>query len=111
MINHAFNHLPGIDRDYFWTNRAARNRFDAIHIWHGKKALVAEFIKLDDAKSTAFWKIYDNYEVERKGLGQKRIALLLDYAENFNAMDESKTDELMKIIMNQRTGLGKLIDK
>lgn len=76
-----------------------------------KKALVAEFIKLDDAKSVTFWDLYDKYEVERKALGQNRIALLMDYAEHYDALDDGKTDELMKNIITQRKNIDNLIDK
>ena len=49
-----------------------------------KKALVAEFLKLEAGpKTDAFWKLYDEYETERKALGKERIALLEKYASTY----------------------------
>ena len=49
---------------------------DLIQAAYGKdkKAIVAEFIQLEGAKKDAFWKLYDQYETERKTLGKKRPA-------------------------------------
>ena len=74
-----------------------------------KKAMMTEF--LNDENDSAFWTFYDQYEVERKLLGQKRLELLENYANNYGAMTDEKTDELMKKIMVQKKGLDKLIDK
>ena len=41
-----------------------------------KKAMVAEFIKLEGAQKDAFWAAYDQYETERKELGKKRGRIL-----------------------------------
>jgi hypothetical protein len=38
--------------------------------------LVSDFMNLEGPKADAFWKLYDEYETQRKALGQKRIALL-----------------------------------
>ena len=35
-----------------------------------KKAVVAEFIKVEGASKDAFWELYDAYETERKDLGK-----------------------------------------
>jgi len=61
-----------------------------------KKAIVDDFIKLDGAAKDAFWPLYDQYEVERKELGKRRLALLNDYAEHYDGMRDEKIDELAK---------------
>ena len=73
-----------------------------------KKDITAEFIKNEG--NTAFWTLYDEYEVKRKLLGQKRMQLLSNYANNYNDMTDEKTDQLMKAIMAQKKSLDKLID-
>ena len=40
-----------------------------------KKAAVAEFVKVSDTQKDAFWKLYDEYETQRKELGKQRIEL------------------------------------
>ena len=58
-----------------------------------KKAVVAEFVKVDAAQKDAFWKLYDQYETERKELGKKRIDLLSQYADNFNKLTNEFADK------------------
>jgi len=72
-----------------------------------KKDIVAEFIKLDGPAKDAFWKLYDEYEMERKSLGKERIGLLNKYAENYMTLDDEKTDE----IMGEMISLGAKTDK
>ena len=75
-----------------------------------KKAFVAEFIKLEGESKVSFWSLYDEYEVERKTLGKKRIDLLNKYAENYNNLSDEKTDEIVKNMQTQRRAVDKLID-
>ncbi|MCJ7757729.1 MAG: hypothetical protein MUP24_06240 [Gillisia sp.] len=74
-----------------------------------KKAMTLEF--LNNEGDAAFWTLYDEYEVERKLLGQKRLQLLQNYADNYGEMTDEKTDQLMKSMMTQKKSLDKLIDK
>lgn len=62
-----------------------------------KKSLVAEFIPIqDEAKKQAFWKLYDDYEIKRKALGQRRINLLENYVNAYAQLDDKTTDDLVK---------------
>jgi len=72
-----------------------------------KKEVVAEFVKLEGAQSDAFWKLYDEYETKRKTLGQKRVALLERYANNYTNMDDATTDQITRDMV----GLGAETDK
>ncbi len=60
-----------------------------------KKAMVAEFIKVEGPMKDAFWTAYDAYEVDRKALGKKRIDLLNKYASNYGTMDDATTDKII----------------
>ena len=66
-----------------------------------KKAIVAEFVKLDGAAKDAFWSNYDAYEVQRKELSKKRLAMLNDYAKNYEGMTDEKISELAKASSKQ----------
>jgi hypothetical protein len=59
-----------------------------------KKTIVAQFVKLEGAQSDAFWKLYDEYENERKALGHERVALLERYAKNYTTLDDATTDKI-----------------
>jgi hypothetical protein len=74
-----------------------------------KKAIVEGFIKLDPARSEAFWGIYDTYEADRKALGKKRVELLSDYATNYGNMSDEKMDELVQMSLKQQKDHTKLI--
>lgn len=65
-----------------------------------KKAVVTGFLELKE--TDAFWPIYDEYEKARKALGQKRLSLLLDYAEHYENLTDEKTDALMKASIKNR---------
>jgi len=61
-----------------------------------KKAIVADFVKLEGAQKDAFWKLYDEYETQRKDLGKKRVALLETYAANYGTMDDAAISKNIK---------------
>lgn len=74
-----------------------------------KKALTVAFI--ENEGDAAFWTLYDEYEVQRKLLGQKRLQILFNYTNNYGVMSDEGTDQLMKAIKTQKKSLDKLIDK
>jgi len=74
-----------------------------------KKAIVANYLSLE--KNDAFWAIYDQYETERKVLGQKRIDLLDSYAKNYEALNDVETNKIIKDAITQKKKLDNLIVK
>ena len=72
-----------------------------------KKDIVSQFVKVDPASKDAFWKLYDEYEMERKALGKERIGLLNKYAENYMTLSDEMTDE----IIGEMVSLGAKTDK
>ena len=66
-----------------------------------KKAIVAEFVKVDAAQKDAFWALYDEYETKRKELGKNRVALLEDYANNYDKLTNEKAAEWTKQVISQ----------
>jgi hypothetical protein len=72
-----------------------------------KKDIVSQFVKVDPASKDAFWKLYDEYEMERKALGKERIGLLNKYAENYMTLSDEMTNE----IISEMVALGAKTDK
>jgi Spy/CpxP family protein refolding chaperone len=72
-----------------------------------KKAIVADFIKLEGTQKDAFWKIYDEYETKRKELGKKRVAVLEKYAAGYGTMDDAAISQNIK----ETAALGVQTDK
>lgn len=75
-----------------------------------KKMLIAEHMKITDAEATAFWQIYDEYEIARKEIGKKRYDVVADYAKNYSSISNEKATELANqtfAIYNEFTKLQK----
>ncbi|UCD57770.1 MAG: hypothetical protein JSV16_01280, partial [Candidatus Hydrogenedentota bacterium] len=56
-----------------------------------------EVMQFSDEEAKAFWPIYREYELDLAKLGDARLALIKDYAENY----ESMTDEKAKDLVNE----------
>jgi hypothetical protein len=65
-----------------------------------KVALVTEAMDLTDAQSEVFWPIFRKYDAELASLNDQRIALIKDYAQNFDKMTDAKADELTKKVFS-----------
>jgi hypothetical protein len=74
-----------------------------------KKMIVADFIKLEDPKKDAFWKLYDEYERKRKELGKKRIVLLEKYVNNYQTIDDATASQTINELANLGAETDKLI--
>jgi len=86
---------------------------DMIQAVYGKqkKQLAADFIILADAKKDAFWKIYDEYEAERKSLGKQRIKLLEKYANAYDTISDKSTNTVIKETITLQKSTDALIAK
>jgi len=74
-----------------------------------KSNVVEEIINLEETDSKVFWKLYNEYEAKRKNLGQQRIELIADYAENYNDLSDEKMDELVNKTAKLNSELNKII--
>jgi hypothetical protein len=76
-----------------------------------KSDLVKQYMNLSDTQSAAFTKVYDNYETERKALGQAKFQLINDYAVNYETLTDAKADELAKGTLKNHIAYEKLYSK
>jgi hypothetical protein len=74
-----------------------------------KKAVVMEFVHPSETQKDAFWKLYDEYETQRKSLGKTRIELLDQYAEQYKTMTSEQADAWSKKVMDLQGKTDKLI--
>jgi len=74
-----------------------------------KKAVVAEFVHPSAAQKDAFWKLYDEYETQRKKLGIERIELLKQYAAQYETMTSEQADAWTKQVIDLGGRTDKLI--
>ena len=76
-----------------------------------KSDLVRQYMNLSDAQAAGFTKVYDNYEAERKGLGQTKLQLINSYAESYATLTDEKADELAKGTLKNNQDYEKLYSK
>jgi len=60
-----------------------------------KKAAVAAEMDLTDAEITPFWELYNEYNNKLSQTQNKRVALIKEYAVNYETMTDEKADEIM----------------
>lgn len=73
-----------------------------------KKAAVAEAMQLSEAESAPFWDLYNEYSMEANRVHNQRIALIKDFANNFENMSDEKADELWQGALSYQQQLLKL---
>ena len=76
-----------------------------------KKAVMAELTKMTNESNKDFWILYDEYEDQRKMLGQERISLLFDYANNYTSLSDEKLDFLVVANLKLRANIDGLMKK
>jgi len=59
-----------------------------------KVAVVTEGMAMTDAQSAVFWPIYRKYDAELTTLNDTRLAVIKDFAANYESMTPAKADEL-----------------
>jgi hypothetical protein len=74
-----------------------------------KKDAVSEFVKPSESQKAAFWKLYDEYETQRKELGKQRIELLKQYADQYKTITSEQADTWTKKVMDLQKKTDNLI--
>ncbi|MEL7119293.1 MAG: hypothetical protein AAFO07_07630 [Bacteroidota bacterium] len=72
-----------------------------------KKVAVANFMELGE-NAESFWKIYDEYEAERKELGTNRIKIIADYAKSYSSISDEEIQVLFKRTQTFKKSFAKL---
>ena len=73
-----------------------------------KKALLMDFLKLNEEEAAAFWPVYETFTMDRTEVAKKRIALITKYADEYNTITEEQIDELVGESFGNRASLEKL---
>ncbi len=61
-----------------------------------RQALVAENLPLTEEQATAFWPLYRTYREEMAKLGDRMVALIEDYAKNYETMTDPQATAMLK---------------
>jgi len=76
-----------------------------------KLAVMTEAMALTDAQGEVFWPIYREYQTNLSTIGDKRIAMVKDYAENYENMTDEKAGEIVKNWFGQQKDRLSLLEK
>ncbi len=76
-----------------------------------KSDLVKQYMNLLEPQASAFQKVYDEYEIERKVLGQKKMQIIKDYADHYATLDDAKAAELTEANLKNTADFDKLLSK
>ncbi|HYI97405.1 MAG TPA: hypothetical protein VEX68_27960 [Bryobacteraceae bacterium] len=60
----------------------------------GKVAVLTEMMALTPEEASKFWPVYNEYDKELSRLGNERVALVKDYADNYGSMSDQKAVEI-----------------
>jgi hypothetical protein len=61
-----------------------------------KVQIMGAMMQLTPDEASTFWPIYKSYDAELTKLGDQRLALIKDYADNYDSMTDEKADELVQ---------------
>jgi hypothetical protein len=59
-----------------------------------KVAILTELMEFSESENAAFWPIYREYDAEMSKLGDERVALISEYAQNYEQMSDDVADKL-----------------
>jgi hypothetical protein len=59
-----------------------------------KQAILTDVMQFNDEQASIFWPIYREYDLELNKYADRRLALIKDYAANFETMTDDKAREL-----------------
>lgn len=77
-----------------------------------KRAIVEAYMdKLTTDEAEAFWVEYDAYEMARKELGQEKVSILNEYAENYGNIHEETAKGLINKSYANNVAMQKLLKK
>ena len=59
-----------------------------------KVAIITEMMGFTEAEDAAFWPMYREYDLEMAKLGDERVALLAEYADNYSTLTDAMAEKL-----------------
>lgn len=59
-----------------------------------KKAAIAEVMELTEKEAEVFWPLYNELETKRHAVQTKRIQIIRNFAEHYEALSDEKADQI-----------------
>jgi hypothetical protein len=76
-----------------------------------RKAIIDAALDLPDDKANAFWPVYRKYQLDLDSWGDKRMAVIKDYAANYESMTDKKAEELAKTVFSNHKSRIAMLEK
>jgi len=76
-----------------------------------KVAIITASVPMTQAQADAFWPIYREYDVELSKLGDRRMAVIKKYADNFEKIDDKLAGELVEESFSIADARNELLEK
>ena len=74
-----------------------------------KKVLISSYMEIDDSPANSeFWRLYDEYESNRKAIFQERFYLLKEYSDKYMSLDDATAANLAEGFMENTEKVDKL---
>jgi hypothetical protein len=65
-----------------------------------KNKVIADTMQFTDAESTAFWPVYRDYVRDQQKIGDERFQVVMDYAKNYDTMNDDKAKDMVQRMIN-----------
>lgn len=85
---------PPADRDTRTLNLTAYAELIRSDVRAQKVAIITEVMAFTEAEDAKFWPIYRAYDAEMTKLGDERVALIADYARQYDTLTDEQADAL-----------------
>jgi hypothetical protein len=71
-----------------------------------KNDIIAHTMQFTEGESTAFWPVYSEYARDQQAIGNDRVQLIKDYAQNYDSIDATKAKDMVQrmIAIENKTG-------
>jgi hypothetical protein len=64
-----------------------------------KNHIIAHTMQFTEAESGAFWPLYRDYARDQQVIGDERVQLIKDYAQNYDTMDDAKARDMTQRLL------------
>jgi hypothetical protein len=61
-----------------------------------KVQIIGVMLQLSPEQAAKFWPIYSSYDGQLRAIDDRKLAMIQDYAANYNSMTDAKADELVE---------------
>jgi hypothetical protein len=76
-----------------------------------KTEIITRSMNFTDEQAKAFWPIYRDYAHEQQTIGDQRVALIKDYAANYDKIDDTQADSYIQRALKYEDAMASLRKK